>query len=378
MPGTGDAQLLFMQHAINKLDEKNGRAAIVSNGSPLFSGGTTSGESQIRRWMLEEDLIEAIIALPSQLFYNTDIGIYIFILSRNKRPGRRGKVQLINAVDMWKPLRKSLGKKRREIDRDSMAKITELYSKFEENQYCKIFPNEEFMYKEYAVYQPLQRRGVLDAESIERLRTSNYFTSNSSIFNEIDFEQLQEMNPRSAADEKKYQKYLAGRQFVADVLEILEANRSDRVFMDYGEFEKYLNSLLGKVKGMSASRLSGIAMELTIIDKTAVVQKDRKGEIIKDTTTKDTEIIKLTQDPEKYFEAEVYPHVPDAIWAYEFDPKKKESSTNKEKLGAEFPFTRFFYEYKEPEKADDLLAQFMELEKSLSEKIAALQESEEV
>ena len=376
LPGTGDAQLLFMQHAINKLDEKNGRAAIITNGSPLFSGGTTSGESQIRRWMLEEDLIEAIIALPTQLFYNTDIGIYIFILSRNKRPDRRGKVQLINAVDMWKPLRKSLGKKRREIDRDSMVKITELYSNFEENQYCKIFPNEEFMYKEYAVYQPLQRRGMLDAESIERLRTSSYFTSNSSIFNETDFEQLKEMNPRSAADEKKYQKYLAGQQFVADVLNILEANRSGQVFMDYGEFEKYLKSLLGKVEGMSASRLTGIAMVLAVMDKTAVVQKDRKGEIIKDTTTKDTEIIKLTQDPEKYFEAEVYPHVPDAIWAYEFDPEKKESATNKEKLGAEFPFTRFFYEYKEPEKADDLLTQFMELEKSLSEKIAALQESE--
>ena len=312
LPGTGDAQLLFMQHAINKLNEKNGRAAIITNGSPLFSGGTTSGESQIRRWMLEEDLIEAIIALPTQLFYNTDIGIYIFILSRNKRPDRRGKVQLINAVDMWKPLRKSLGKKRREIDRDSMVKITELYSNFEENQYCKIFPNEEFMYKEYAVYQPLQRRGVLDAESIERLRTSGYFTSNSSIFNETDFEQLKEMNPRSAADEKKYQKYLAGQQFVIDVLTILEANRSDQVFMDYGEFEKYLKSLLGKVEGMSASRLTGIAMVLAVMDKTAVIQKDRKGEIIKDTTTKDTEIIKLTQDPEKYFEAEVYPHVPDA------------------------------------------------------------------
>ena len=376
LPGTGDAQLLFMQHAINKLDEKNGRAAIITNGSPLFSGGTTSGESQIRRWMLEEDLIEAIIALPTQLFYNTDIGIYIFILSRNKRPDRRGKVQLINAVDMWKPLRKSLGKKRREIDRDSMVKITELYSNFEENQYCKIFPNEEFMYKEYAVYQPLQRRGVLDAESIERLRTSSYFTSNSSIFNETDFEQLKEMNPRSAADEKKYQKYLAGQQFVADVLTILEANRSDQMFMDYGAFEKHLKSLLGKVEGMSASRLTGIAMVLAVMDKTAVVQKDRKGEIIKDTTTKDTEIIKLTQEPEKYFEAEVYPHVPDAIWAYEFDPEKKESATNKEKLGAEFPFTRFFYEYKEPEKADDLLAKFMELEKSLSEKIAVLQESE--
>lgn len=378
LPGIGDAQLLFMQHAINKLDEKNGRAAIITNGSPLFSGNTTSGESQIRRWMLEEDLIEAIIALPTQLFYNTDIGIYIFILSRNKRPDRRGKVQLINAVDMWKPLRKSLGKKRREIDRDSMKKITELYSNFEENQYCKIFPNEEFMYKEYAVYQPLQRRGVLDTESIERLRTSSYFTSNSSIFNETDFEQLKEMNPRSAADEKKYQKYLAGQQFVAEVLTILEANRSDRVFMDYGEFEKYLKSLLGKIDGMSASRLTGIAMVLSVMDKTAVVQRDRKGEIIKDTTTKDTEIIKLTQDPEKYFETEVYPHVPDAIWAYEFDPEKKESATNKEKLGAEFTFTRFFYEYKEPEKADALMAQFMELEKSLTAKIAALQESEKV
>ena len=354
LPGTGDAQLLFMQHAINKLDEKNGRAAIITNGSPLFSGGTTSGESQIRRWMLEEDLIEAIIALPTQLFYNTDIGIYIFILSRNKRPDRRGKVQLINAVDMWKPLRKSLGKKRREIDRDSMAKITELYSNFEENQYCKIFPNEEFMYKEYAVYQPLQRRGVLDEESIERLRTSSYFTSNSSIFNEMDFEQLKEMNPRSAADEKKYQKYLAGQQFVADVLTILEVNRSDRIFMDYSEFEKHLKSLLGTVEGMSASRLTGIAMVLAVMDKTAVVQKDRKGEIVKDTATKDTEIIKLTQDPEKYFEAEVYPHVPDAIWLYEFDPSKKVSVSNRERIGAEIAFTQYFYEYSRDDTAQGI------------------------
>lgn len=354
LPGTGDAQLLFMQHAINKLDEKNGRAAIITNGSPLFSGGTTSGESQIRRWMLEEDLIEAIIALPTQLFYNTDIGIYIFILSRNKRPDRRGKVQLINAVDMWKPLRKSLGKKRREIDRDSMAKITELYSNFEENQYCKIFPNEEFMYKEYAVYQPLQRRGVLDEESIERLRTSSYFTSNSSIFNEMDFEQLKEMTPRSAADEKKYQKYLAGQQFVADVLTILEVNRSDRIFMDYSEFEKHLKSLLGTVEGMSASRLTGIAMVLAVMDKTAVVQKDRKGEIVKDTATKDTEIIKLTQDPEKYFEAEVYPHVPDAIWLYEFDPSKKVSVSNRERIGAEIAFTQYFYEYSRNDTAQGI------------------------
>ena len=372
LPGTGDAQLLFMQHAINKMDDKNGRAAIISNGSPLFSGSTTSGESQIRRWMLEEDLIEAIIALPSQLFYNTDIGIYAFILSRNKREDRRGKVQLINAVDLWKPLRKSLGKKRREIDRDSMKLITELYANFEETPNCKIFSNEEFMYREYSVWQPLQRRAVLDSESIEKLRTSAYFTANSSIFNEAAFEELSEMNPRSAADEKKYQKYIAGKRFAAEVLAVLEKNKSDKVFMDYAVFEAHLKKLLADIDGYSASRLTGIAMELSVMDKTAVVQKDRKDNIITDPTTKDTEIIKLTKDPEEYFREEVYPHVPDAIWSYEYDPTKKESATNKEKQGAEFPFTRFFYEYKEPEKADDLLAQFMELEKSLAEKIAAL------
>ena len=375
LPGTGDAQLLFMQHAINKLD-KNGRAAIISNGSPLFSGGTTSGESQIRRWMLEEDLLEAIIALPTQLFYNTDIGIYVFVLSRDKRADRKGKVQLINAVDMWKPLRKSLGKKRREIDRDSMVRITELYSNFEENKFCKIFPNEEFMYKEYAVYQPLQRKATINAESIEMLRTSAYFTSNTSIFNETDFEQLKEMSPRCSADEKKYQKYLAGQKFVADVLGILEANCSDKVYLDYGEFEKHLKSLLSSVDGYSAGRLNGIAMTLSEMDKSAIVQKDKKGAIIVDNTTKDTEVIKLTKDVDEYFQEEVYPHVPDALWFYEYDASKGLSLTNKEKLGAEFPFTRFFYEYREPEKADDLLAQFMELEKSLAEKIAQLRESE--
>jgi type I restriction enzyme M protein len=119
-------QLLFMQHAIAKMDDKEGRAAIISNGSPLFSGGTTCGESQIRKLMLENDLIEAIIALPTDLFYNTGIGIYAFILSKNKRKARRGKVQLINAVNQWKPLRKSLGKKRREISKENITAITEL------------------------------------------------------------------------------------------------------------------------------------------------------------------------------------------------------------------------------------------------------------
>lgn len=249
LPATGDMQLLFMQHAIAKMSRKNGRAAIISNGSPLFSGNTTSGESQIRRFMLEKDLIEAIIALPSQLFYNTDIGIYAFILSKNKRKERVNKIQLINAVDMWEPLKRSLGKKRREISKDQIDLITEVYAAFAPGSKtlysekrktdckidCRIFDREEFMYKEWAVYQPLQRRGVINAESIDALRTSVYFTANSNLYNESELAELEETNPRDAKAEKKYQKYKRGKIFIDAVLAALEAHQSDEVYIHHKE-----------------------------------------------------------------------------------------------------------------------------------------------
>lgn len=371
LPTSGDMQLLFMQHAIYKMS-KDGRAAIITNGSPLFSGNTTSGESQIRRYMLENDLIEAIIALPTDLFYNTSIGIYAFILSKNKRPERRGKVQLINAVDMYKPLRKSLGKKRKEISRDDIRRITEIYSNFEEGEFCKIFDNEEFMYKEYAVYQPLQRRGSISAANIAALKSSAFFTANTRIFNEAEYEVLLETDPREGDDEKKFQNYLKGKEFTEAVIAALEEHASDKEYDDFAEFTKKLKEILGDIEGMTDSRLNQIAMEMSVMDKTAVVQKDKKGNVLTDPTTKDTEIVGLRVDVEEYFKREVYPHVPDAIYVYEYDPNKKASSTNKEKMGAEFPFTRYFYEYKAPEKADDLLAQFNEIERGLETKIAAL------
>ncbi len=388
LPATGDMQLLFMQHAIYKMQKGNGRAAIISNGSPLFSGNTTSGESQIRRSMLENDLIEAIIALPSQLFYNTDIAIYAFILSKGKRAERKNKIQLIDATDMWVPLKRSLGKKRREVSNEQMRLITEVYAAFEagekkvysDKRKCdciiksKIFEKEEFLYKEWSVYQPLQRKGLVNEETIESLRTSAYFTANTNIFNEAKYEELAETDPRSSADEKAYQKQINGKEFTEAVISALRKHATDTVFTDFSKFQAYLKKALAGVDGMSASRLNGIAMEMSVIDKSAIVQKDKKGNIILDTTTKDTEIIKLNQNVDAYIKAEVLPHVPDAIWQYEYDENKPESASNKEKLGAEFPFTRYFYEYHEPEKADDLLAQFMELEESLNEKIKKLQE----
>lgn len=371
LPSSGDMQLLFMQHAISKMS-KEGRAAIITNGSPLFSGNTTSGESQIRRHMLENDLIEAIIALPTDLFYNTSIGIYAFILSKNKRAERRGKIQLINAVDMWKPLRKSLGKKRKEISREDMKTITEIYSEFEPGPFCKIFDNEEFMYKEYAVYQPLQRRGFLTAKAVEGLKTSAYFTSNGQIFNEAEYEELLETDPREGDDEKKYQKFVKGKEFTDTVISILEENADASEYDDFSLFTGRLKALVGDVDGMTPSRLNSIAMELSVIDKTAVVQKDRKGNIVPDSTTKDNEIVGLKIDADEYFKREVYPHVPDAMYLYEYDPNKKTSSTNKEKLGAEFPFTRYFYEYKAPEKADDLLVKFTAIENELQARVASM------
>lgn len=295
LPATTDAQLLFMQHAVNKLSS-DGRAAIITNGSPLFSGGTTSGESQIRRWLLENDYVEAIIALPNQLFYNTDIGIYIFVISKNKRSDRRGKVQLINAVDMYKPLRKSLGKKRREIDLESRKEIAKIYADFKENENCKIFLNEEFMYKEYVVYQPLQRTGRLDLEAIEELENSDLFNNNSNIFNQIEFEELLEMNPRDKDREKKYQKYVKGQKFVKEVINILKKSATKDKFKDYSIFEKKIKSIIKNVEGYSDSRLGNICLELSEIDKTAVIQKDNKGKVKIDSTTKDSEIIKLSQN----------------------------------------------------------------------------------
>ncbi len=256
LPATGDMQLLFMQHAIAKMTRGQGRAAIITNGSPLFSGNTTSGESQIRHYMLRNDFIEAIIALPSQLFYNTDIGIYAFILSKNKRKERRNKIQLINATDMWEPLKRSLGKKRREISKEQIDLITEVYAAFaigsktlyseKRKGECRIgsriFEREEFMYREWAVYQPLQRRGSIDAPTIEKLKHSDYFTANSNLYNEVEFAELSETNPRDPKAERKYQKYVRGKSFIDAVIEELEAHQSEEVYMDFAQF-------YAKVKG---------------------------------------------------------------------------------------------------------------------------------
>jgi type I restriction enzyme M protein len=175
LPRINDGSFLFLQHMISKLkrpEEGGGRLAIVFNGSPLFTGGAGSGESEIRRWIIENDWLEGIVALPDQLFYNTGISTYFWIVTNRKRPERRGKVQLVDGRELFVKMRKSLGEKRKELSGEQIAEITRLYGAFEENERVKILPNERFGYQRITVERPLRLRYQVNETTLPRLEAS--------------------------------------------------------------------------------------------------------------------------------------------------------------------------------------------------------------
>lgn len=175
-PRTSDGQLLFVQHMLSKMKTDGSRVGVVTNGSPLFSGGAGSGESNIRKWMIENDWLECIIALPKELFYNTGIATYLWFFTNKKPEQRRGKVQLINAVDFCKTCSKSLGNKRYDILEEHVQQILAIYLDFKEGEYCKIFDNDDFGQYELTIEQPLRddngelvlKRGKKQADSTKR------------------------------------------------------------------------------------------------------------------------------------------------------------------------------------------------------------------
>ena len=231
LPGSGDMQMLLLQSAIDKMDDNFGRAAIIENGSPLFSGGTASGESQIRRWMLENDLIEAIIALPTDLFYNTGIATYIWVLSKNKRPERKGKIQLIDASTFFKKLRKALGDKKNEISPEDRSAVTKLYADFAENEYCKIYRNEEFIYREYTVMQPLQRSYAITQERIEAMLSKGAL---SSLYDQVKVDELENAEELTGKDQKKLETYQANQPVYEAIIAALNAYDVMKVFYNMG------------------------------------------------------------------------------------------------------------------------------------------------
>lgn len=366
LPGSGDMQMLFLQSAIDKMDDKLGRAAIIENGSPLFTGGTASGESQIRRWMLENDLIEAIIALPTDLFYNTGIATYIWIFSKNKRPERKGKIQLIDASSFCHKLRKALGNKRNEISPEDRATITKLYADFEENEYCKIYPNTEFIYREYTVMQPLQRSYAINKERIEAMLADKAL---SSLYDPIKVEELENSEEElTGKEQKQLDKFHDNKPLYDQILAALQNASSDTVYLSPEAFMPVLTEVLSNLP-VDKKLLDKIADGLSTMDKNAEIQRDKKGNILYDKETKDTEIVKYDEDIDDYMAREVLPHIPDAKAFFEEDLSKKKPII---KTGAEIPFTRYFYKYQQPVPSEELEAKFMELEKTVSERIAKL------
>lgn len=366
LPGSGDMQMLFLQSAVDKLNPKNGRAAIIEDGSPLFVGGTASGESQIRRWLLEEDRIEAIIALPTDLFYNTGIATYIWVLSMNKRAERKGKIQLIDATSLCHKLRKPLGNKKNEIGPAERKAITELYLNFEENDLCKIYPNTEFIYREYAVMQPLQRSYAINEERIEQMLLNG---SLNSLYDAAKIAEVDEEEDPTDKELKKVEEYKANEPLYNKIVDALHKAVSDKVYKSPETFEPVLQKALGELVPVKDKLFASIADGLSVMDKTAEIQHDKKGNIIYDKETKDTEIVRYDEDIDTYMKREVLPHIPDAKAFFEEDLSKKKPVI---KTGAEIPFTRYFYKYQKPTDSSILRAQFEELEKSIAERITKI------
>lgn len=357
LPASGDAQLLFMQSALDKLDE-NGRAAIIENGSPLFTGNTSSGESQIRRWLLENDYLEAIVAMPTDMFYNTGIATYIWILSKNKSADRKGKVQLIDASNIYTDLRKPLGNKRRRFAPQDREKIVQLYANFAENDLSQIHDNTDFIYREYTVMQPLQRSYGITKDRIENMLQNQTI---KNLYDETKVQELEAADKVTAKEQKKLDKYKKNKPMYDKMLEILNDNISDKLYMSPEEFRPVIIDLLGDT--VEKRLISKIVDGLSKMDKNAEIQKDKKGNVKYDKDTSDTEIVNIKTNINDYMKKEVLPFVPDAKAFFEEDVSKKKPVI---KTGAEIPFTRYFYKYQKPESTDKLKGEISKLESVVS------------
>jgi type I restriction enzyme M protein len=352
LPRISDGSLLFLQHLISKMkqDEKGSRIAIIFNGSPLFTGDAGSGESEIRRWIIENDMLEGIIALPDQLFYNTGISTYIWIVTNRKNsdpmkgPVRTGKIQLVNAVDFYQKMRKSLGNKRNEITEEQIKEITRIYGEFKENEYCKIFDNEDFGYQKIVVERPLRLNFQVTEERINNL------------YNETTFKKLAESRKKGAAGLKEIEE---GKKLQQQIIETLKTIDSTILYKNRDAFTKVLRKAFkdSDIK-LDSTLLKAILSALSEKDETADICVDSKGNPEPDPDLRDTENVPLKEDIYEHFEREVKPHVPDA-WIDE----------TKTKIGYEIPFTRHFYKYQPLRPSEEIMKEIKELEQSILEKL---------
>jgi type I restriction enzyme M protein len=323
LPRINDGSFLFLQYMISKMKPEGSRLAMVSNGSPLFTGDAGSGESNIRRWIIENDWLEAIVALPDQLFYNTGISTYFWIVTNRKRAERQGKVQLINATGFSKKMRKSLGNKRNELGDEQIEEITRIYGAFAEGEHCKIFANEDFGYRKITVERPLKLNFAVSDERLERLQA-----------------------------EKAWQKVKEPEAVLAMLRGVPGETWTERP-----AFEAALRSA-ARAAGLKldAPLKKAVMSALSERDETASVCLDARGHAEPDAELRDTENVPLGEDVGEYVAREVLPHAPDA-WVDE----------TKTKVGYEINFNRYFYTYVPPRPLEEIEADIRALETEIVE-----------
>lgn len=355
LPATGDSQMLFWQYALNKLDD-NGRAAIICNASPLFSGGSSSGESSIRKWIFENDWVEAIIQFCPELFYNTGISIYSIIFNKNKSFRRRGKIQLINASSIFTRMNKGLGFKRNKIseekDNNQIAQIVKLYADFDkaDPSMSKIFTKEDFYYREVIIQQPFQRNFKISLDRIDNLNQSNAF---NKLYDEDKYQELDELASKTQAQLYLMTDMLKGKEFQERIVAILNQNQSDQVWLNKDKFSEHIVELIPELSNKKySSLLKGIVLALSEHDENADTYKNKKGIFEADSELKDTELIPFKENIHEYFNHEVKPFLPLA-WM--------EDDEDSIKVGCEINFNKYFYVYHEPESSDAILKRLKKL-----------------
>jgi len=361
LPRISDGQLLFLLHMLaHAKDPKEGgaRIAIIMNGSPLFTGDAGSGESEIRRFVLENDLLETLVALPEQLFYNTGIATYVWVVTNRKAAVRRGRVQLVDATSFWLPMGKSLGDKRREIPLDRAQDILKILADFkdgdtrtvvrggkkDETVVSKIFPTTHFGFRKITVERPLRLNFHASAERIARLE------------NEPAFQALAQSKRKGVTAAKERAERYAQQEAIRKLVRTLP----DTLLRDRDDFERELETA-ARTAGvkLSAPVSEAILSALSERDETAAICRDDKGNPEPDPELRDTESVPLAERVDIFFEREVRPHVPDA-W---IDPNRRDPKDGQVGvIGYEINFNRYFYRYTPPRPLEEIESDIRKIE----------------
>jgi type I restriction enzyme M protein len=344
LPRISDGQLLFLQHMISKMrdDEQGSRIGIVMNGSPLFTGGAGSGESEIRRWILENDWVEAVVALPTDLFYNTGIQTYVWILNNRKPAERCGKVQLIDASSerFWRSMRKSLGSKRREIPQYAREEIVRIFADMLDgegaedwSEFSKVFDTADFGYREIRVERPLRLNFQVSEERLARL-------ANEKAIQKLDEDERQEL------------------------IDALSNYMPTTLFTDRDDFEKSLKKAFkGANVKVGAPVKKAVMSALSERDQDAEICTDKDGNPEPDTERRDHELMPLSENWRDYFSREVIPFVPDA-WIDESYRDARDGDVGR--VGYEINFNRYFYRYVPPRPLEEIDEELKQLEAEIA------------